>query len=85
MSMGDKSTQSNMVKSLGGYGSERVVGADTVTGNYIAVQAIADTTILGDTVGNMENIDGLVVSEGIIILGDWSVLQVSGECIIYNG
>lgn len=83
--MADSSPQSTLLKSIGAYGGIRVTGESLITGNYMAVMAMTDTTILGSTQGNVGNLSGVVVVQGATLLGDWNILHTSGDCIIYNG
>ncbi len=84
--MTDSSTQTSLLKTIGAMGAIRVSSADeTVTGSFMAIHAISDTTILANTEGNIENFIGTVVAAGDVIVGQWSTLRVSGEAIIYKG
>ena len=83
--MGDSSTQTSLLKSIGALGGQYVTGASDITGSFMAVMAIEDTTISSGTVGNISGIDGLIITEGTVLLGEWTVLKTSGGCIIYNG
>lgn len=61
-----------------------MTGNSVNTGEYMCVAALTDTTILGSTVGNIDNISGAVVPQGSVLLGEWSVLHVSGDCVLYK-
>lgn len=51
----------------------------------MAIHALADTTILTNTEGNIDNFVGTVISTGDVIVGEWTTLRISGEAIIYKG
>lgn len=82
--MSDSSTQSSLLRSLGSFGSEHVTGVSNLTGSYMCVQALGETTVLGDTDGNMGGIENMVIPAGAYVLGEWSVVHTSGDCIIYK-
>lgn len=78
------STQSSLIKQLGGYGGERVTSG-SVTGKFMAIHALADTTINAGTTGSISNFVGATVSLGDVIVGEWSVIDLTGDAIIYYG
>tara|TARA_B110000495_G_C22840380_1_gene490132 strand:+ start:481 stop:729 length:249 start_codon:yes stop_codon:yes gene_type:complete len=80
----DSSPQSSLLKSLGAYGGKRVTGSSLNTGVYMAVKALTDTTILNSTVGNIDGITGAIIIQGDTLLGQFSVLGLSGDSIIYK-
>ena len=45
------STQSTLLKQVGHYGGERIVGDQTVTGKFMAIHALADTAVMAGTEG----------------------------------
>lgn len=79
------SLQSNAIKSLGGFGGQRVTGESLITGEFMAIKGVGETTILGQTEGNIENISGLVLPSESVLLGEWTVVHTTGDCIVYNG
>lgn len=84
--MTDSSTQTSLLKTIGAIGAIRVSSADeTITGSFMAIHALADTTILANTEGNIDNFVGTVISAGDVIVGEWTTLRISGEAIIYKG
>jgi hypothetical protein len=86
INMTDSSTQTSLLKTIGAMGGVRVSSADeTVTGNFMAIHAIADTTILANTVGNIDNLVGMVIAAGDVVVGEWTTIRISGEAIIYKG
>ena len=50
------STQSTLLKQVGHYGGERLVGDQTVSGNFMAIHALADTTVMAGTEGSIGNL-----------------------------
>ena len=84
--MADRSTQTSLLKSIGGLGGDRVTGVSTISGVlFMAIHANEETTVLGDTVGNINNIEDMVIAAGDTILGEWTVVHTEGDCIIYKG
>ena len=77
------STQSSLLKTLGGYGGVRVVGDQTLVGKFMAIHALDDTAVLSGTVGNIENFVGATITLGDVIVGSWTVLHISGEAVVY--
>lgn len=77
------STQSSLLKTLGHYGGTRVVGNQTITGKFMAIHALADTTVESGTVGNIENFIGSTIIIGDVIVGSWTTLHLDGEAIVY--
>jgi hypothetical protein len=82
--MADSSIQSSFLKSLGAFGGQRVTGEATVTGSFGAIKAMATSTILGNTECNISDISGLVVPQGDTVLGDFYVVHISGDAILYK-
>jgi len=77
------STQSSLLKQLGHYGGERV-GAGTHAGKFMAIHALADSTIGAGTVGSISNLNGAVVLAGDVIVGEWTAIEITaGDAIIY--
>lgn len=77
------STQSSLIKQLGGYGGERVTGNQTVTGSFMAIHALDDCTIGAGTVGNISNFSGTTISLGDVIVGSWTTIEINGDAILY--
>jgi len=77
------STQSSLLKTVGHYGGERIVGDQTVSGNFMAIHALADTTVLAGTEGSISGFDGAVIVLGDVIVGEWTTLHLSGDAIVY--
>ena len=77
------STQSSLLKTLGAYGGKRVVGNQTLSGKFMAIHALDDTTIEAGTVGNIEGSVGATIVLGDVIVGSWTTLHISGEAIVY--
>lgn len=78
------STQSSLIKQLGGYGGERIENA-TVSGKFMAIHALADCTIGPATQGSISNLVGANVALGDVIVGEWSVIEIAGDAIVYYG
>lgn len=77
------STQSSLLKQVGHYGGERV-GIGTHTGEFMAIHALDDCTIGAATVGSISNFVGASVALGDVIVGEWSVIELSaGDAILY--
>lgn len=76
------STQSSLLKQVGHYGGERVVN-DTVTGKFMAIHALTDCVIGAATVGSISNFVGANVALGDVIVGEWSVIELTGDAIVY--
>tara|TARA_B110000285_G_scaffold191307_1_gene219006 strand:- start:122 stop:373 length:252 start_codon:yes stop_codon:yes gene_type:complete len=77
------STQSTLLKQVGHYGGERLVGDQTVSGNFMAIHALADTTVMAGTEGSIGNFVGSIIVTGDVIVGEWTTLHISGEAIVY--
>ena len=77
------STQSTLLKQVGHYGGERLVGDQTVSGNFMAIHALADTTVMAGTEGSIGNFVGATIVLGDVIVGEWTTLHLSGEAIVY--
>jgi hypothetical protein len=77
------STQSTLLKQVGHYGGERLVGDQTVSGNFMAIHALADTTVMAGTEGSIGNFVGATIVTGDVIVGEWTTLHISGEAIVY--
>lgn len=82
--MAGNSTQESLLKSLGSFGGTHATGVSNITGSYICISALTDTTVLSETSGNIENATNMVIPAGINVLGEWSVVHTSGDCIIYK-
>ena len=76
------STQSSLLKQLGHYGGERVVNG-TVTGNFMAIHALAECTVGASTTGSISNFVGATIALGDVIVGDWTSVQITGDAIVY--
>ena len=77
------STQSSLLKQLGGYGGVRVTGTQTITGNFMAIHALDDCTIGAGTVGNIENFSTAAITLGDCVVGNWTTIEITGDAIIY--
>ena len=79
----------NTIKPLkdnwGSLEDERVVGDQTVSGQFMAIHALDDTTVLAGTVGNIDNLQGAIISLGDVVVGEWTTLHLSGDAIVYRG
>jgi hypothetical protein len=83
--MSDSSPQITLLKSIGALGGAYVNGTTLVTGNYMAIKALgSDVTVLGATVGNIDGISGAIIPQGDLILGEFSVVNCSGDAVIYK-
>lgn len=83
--MSDSSPQTTLLKSIGALGGSYVSDTTLVTGDYMAIKALnSDVTVLGGTVGNIDNISGAIIPKGDVILGEFSVINCSGDAIIYK-
>mgnify|MGYP003649492883 CR=1 FL=1 len=78
------STQSSLVKQLGGYGGLRVTGTQTITGNFMAIHALDDCTIGAGTLGNIDNFSGASITLGDCVVGYWTTIEISGDAIVYH-
>lgn len=76
------STQSSLLKQVGHYGGERVVNG-TVNGKFMAIHALTDCVIGAATVGSISNFVGANVALGDVIVGEWSVIELTGDAIVY--
>lgn len=83
--MAGSSIQSSLLKSLGAFGGQRVTGEATVTGSFGSIYALTSSTILGNTECNISNISGAVIPQGDTLLGDFSVVHISGDAVLYKG
>ena len=77
------STQSTLLKQVGHYGGERIVGDQTVTGKFMAIHALADTAVMAGTEGSIANFVGATIVLGDVIVGEWTTIHLSGEAIVY--
>lgn len=77
------SLQSLLIQMMGANGGKYITGVNSVTGDFMAYKALSDSTFQGDTVGNIENISGALLSAGDYILGQFDVISVSGDGICY--
>jgi hypothetical protein len=51
----------------------------------MAIKALgSDVTVLGATVGNIDGISGAIIPQGDLILGEFSVVNCSGDAVIYK-
>lgn len=80
----DSSTQSSLLHGIGAYGGVRKTGTTLNTGQYFAIKALTDTTISAGTVGNISGLVGAVIIQGDTVVGSWSVLNISGDAILYQ-
>jgi len=85
INMIDPSTQSSLLKTIGATGGIRIVGDQTISGNFMAIHALTETSILSGTEGNIQNFIGTEILAGDVIVGEWTTLHISGEAIIYKG
>lgn len=79
----DSSPQSTLLKSIGAKGGIRVTGESLITGNFMAIKALEEVTILGSTACNIQNISGAVLAQGDVLLGEFTVANVSGDSVLY--
>jgi|11BtaG_2_1085332.scaffolds.fasta_scaffold108472_2 hypothetical protein len=83
--MADSSPQSTLLKSIGAFGGVYTTGVSLNTGDYMAIKALgSDVTVLGETVGNINDISGAIIPQGDLILGEFSVVNCSGDAVIYK-
>jgi hypothetical protein len=83
--MTDSSTQTSLLKTIGATGGKRIVGDVTISGHFMAIHALDDTTVLAGTVGNIEDFEGATIVLGDVIVGEWTTLHLSGDAIVYRG
>ena len=83
--MADASTQTSLLKSIGALGGIRVTGDQTVNGNFMAIHALSDSSILSGTEGNIEGLIGSTISLGDVIVGEWTTIHINGDAILYKG
>ena len=85
INMIDPSTQSSLLKTIGAVGGQRIVGDQTISGQFMAIHALDETTVLAGTVGNIDGLVNAVISLGDVIVGEWTTLHLSGDAIVYKG
>jgi len=81
----DPSTQSSLLKTIGAVGGIRIVGDQTISGNFMAIHALDETVVLSGTEGNIENFVGATIVLGDVIVGEWTTLHLNGDAIVYRG
>jgi hypothetical protein len=80
----DSSAQSSLLCTIGAFGGARKTGVTLNTGKFFALKALTDTIISPGTNGNISNLAGAVILQGDTIVGNWTVLNISGDAIIYQ-
>lgn len=84
----DRTTELTEI-SLGQRGSKSITGTSAVTGQFIAIQIVADAVVSAQTddgVTNMDLTDFTSLPAGLIVYGRWSSITLtSGEAIGYTG
>lgn len=78
----------SVIASMGGYGGEVIDDTDAHTPtspyNYVAIQAIEDSTITA--VGDIDGLSAISVSAGFVIYGTFTSITLgSGSVIAYLG
>lgn len=75
-----------LVTGLGGEGGSILeTGTTSRAGEFKAIQVLAETVFDATTEGNMEGLPGATIPAGTILLGLWTVVQLtSGSVILYR-
>jgi hypothetical protein len=80
----DSSAQSSLLCTIGAFGGARKTGMSLNTGKFFALKALTDTIILEGTNGNISNLNNAIILQGDTLVGSWTVLNISGDAIIYQ-